>query len=125
MSQDKVWADDIFIQATAWYLELDIKIITFTSTPANPFMTISGAEIERESSRPNLYVGYYPIPPNQHYQSLLPKSSTNPSILKSNLNIQHHEKGKVLEVGQDIFSNHNAIHHLHETFTHQVEKEFV
>ena len=38
---------------------------------------------------------------------------------------QHHEKGKVLEVGQDIFSNHNAIHHLHETFTHQVEKEFV
>ena len=84
MSQDKVWADDIFIQATAWYLELDIKIITFTSTPANPFMTISGAEREREPSRPNLYVGYYPVPPNQHYQSLLPKfsyTSNNPLTL--------------------------------------------
>ena len=23
MSQDRVWADDVFIQATAWYLELD------------------------------------------------------------------------------------------------------
>ena len=35
MSQDSKWADDIFIQATAWYLELDIKIITFHPLPRN------------------------------------------------------------------------------------------
>ena len=38
---------------------------------------------------------------------------------------QHHEKGQLLEAGQEIFSNHNAIHHLHETFTKQVEKEYL
>ena len=73
MSQDKVWADDIFIQATAWYLELDLKIITYTSTPEKPFMTITGGEYSRELNKPNLYLGYYPVPPNQHYQSFLPK----------------------------------------------------
>jgi hypothetical protein len=49
------------------------------------------------------------------------------SIGKFNLHFfqQHHEKGQLLEAGQEIFSNHNAIHHLHETFTKQVEKEYL
>ena len=91
MSQDKIWADDIFIQATAWYLGLDIKIITFTSTPRNPFMTVSGGKDSSESNKPNLYVGYYPVEPYLHYQSLLPKHPNpfkNQQTLKLRKNVQ-------------------------------------
>lgn len=39
---------------------------------------------------------------------------------------QEYEKGKLLEAEiQSTFNQPKAIHHLHETFTQQVEKEFV
>ena len=39
---------------------------------------------------------------------------------------QEREKGQLLEANHSsVFHRPDAIHHLHETFTHQVEKEFV
>ena len=96
MSQDSKWADDIFIQATAWYLELDIKIITFTSTPKKPFMTISGGDDSSDFRRPKLYVGYIPVRDNEHYQSLLPKDENkNLSTLKRGINQVDNDNGSV------------------------------
>ena len=68
----RAWADNIFVQATAWYLNLDLRIIyagantegqTVTTTDGN-FSPVAGGE-----RRPLLYLGYIV---NEHYQSLLP-----------------------------------------------------
>merc|ERR1712020_683698 len=68
----RAWADNIFVQATAWYLNLDLRIIyagantegqTVTTTDGN-FSPVGGSE-----QRPLLYLGYII---NEHYQSLLP-----------------------------------------------------
>ena len=40
MTQDKVWADYIFVQATAWFLNHDIMIITTSNTEENPIINI-------------------------------------------------------------------------------------
>ena len=71
MTQDKVWADYIFIQATAWFLKHDIMIVTTSNTNENPIITISG-NIEDESipcPGATLTLG---SKSNSHYQSLLP-----------------------------------------------------
>ena len=71
MLRNYEWVDSIFIQSTAWFLGLDIIIITTTSTEDHPYITISG----------NLVGEHIPcqgIPltigskSNVHYQSLLP-----------------------------------------------------
>ena len=49
-------------------------------------MTISGGNNSSNPKRPKLYVGYYPVPPNQHYQSLLPKDENVILSLKSGTN---------------------------------------
>ena len=68
----RAWADNIFVQATAWYLNVDLRIIyagadtqgqTVTTTDGN-FSPVAGGE-----RRPLLYLGYIV---NEHYQSLLP-----------------------------------------------------
>ena len=69
---EKYWADDIFLQATAWYLNLPIRIIyagddtggrIAATTDGDFFPPIDGEQ------RPLLYLGYIV---NEHYQSLLP-----------------------------------------------------
>ena len=74
---EKYWADDTFVQATAWYLNLPIRIIyagddtegrTVATTDADFFHPIDGEQ------RPLLYLGYIV---NQHYQSLLPLVETD------------------------------------------------
>ena len=42
MAQDGIWVDHIFVQMVAWYMELDILILTTSSTPEAPFIFISG-----------------------------------------------------------------------------------
>ena len=42
MGKDGTWVDHIFIQMTAWYMTLDILILTTSSKPENPFIVISG-----------------------------------------------------------------------------------
>ena len=42
MTTDKTWVDYWFVQATAWYLQLDIWIIATSSTETHPYIGISG-----------------------------------------------------------------------------------
>ena len=68
----RAWADEIFVQATAWYLGLNLRIIyAGADTQGQTVTTIDGnfspgAGGER---RPLLHLGYIV---NEHYQSLLP-----------------------------------------------------
>ena len=72
MMKNGKWADDIFVQATALYLSLDIfLIIADSSTYDRPIAQISGDIESREvgsPGRPILFLGYIS---DKHYQSLL------------------------------------------------------
>ena len=71
MSRDGTWVDYWFVQATAWYLELDVWIVATSSTDSSPYIAISG-NIEDESipcKGPIITLG---TKSNSHYQSLLP-----------------------------------------------------
>ena len=74
MAEEGIWVDHLFVQMTAWYFELDIKILTTSSQPPNPYIVISGNvnQIPNFVSGPPLLVGNYT---NVHYQSLLPITS--------------------------------------------------
>ena len=75
MGNNGTWVDHMFIQMTAWYMELDFLILTTSSLPDNPFIIISGNinnNLELQSGPP-LILGNYT---NVHYQSLLPVHST-------------------------------------------------
>ena len=70
MVTKKPWVDFWFIQATAWYLQLDIWIITTSSTDSSPYIEISG-DLENGRypfDRPIIILG---TKSNCHYQSLL------------------------------------------------------
>ena len=42
MGQDGTWVDSVFVQVTAWYMGLDIKILTTSSKPENPYIIVTG-----------------------------------------------------------------------------------
>ena len=77
MERNKTWVDYWFIQATAWYLQLDMWIITTSSTDRSPYIEISGNLEEGgiPSERPILILG---TKSNCHYQSLLPIEMLSP-----------------------------------------------
>ena len=71
MEEDQMWVDSIFVQATAWYLKLDIWIIDTSCTDSNPYIKVSG-NIDDENipiQGPILTIG---SKSNSHFQSLLP-----------------------------------------------------
>ena len=70
MAKDGTWVDHMFIQITAWYMGLDILILTTSSQPKYPFIHISGhiANCGELKSGPPILIGNYT---NVHYQSLL------------------------------------------------------
>ena len=71
MTRDGTWVDYWFVQATAWYLELDVWIIATSSTESSPYIAISG-NIEDGAipcDGPIITIG---TKSNCHYQSLLP-----------------------------------------------------
>ena len=71
MERDGTWADSVFIQITAWLIGLDIQILTTSSKPNNPYISISGNihNPSIKSAGPPMLVGNYT---NVHYQSLVP-----------------------------------------------------
>ena len=73
MGQDGIWVDSIFVQVTAWFMGLDIKILSTSSTPEHPYILVTGDinSSSASSEGPSLLLGYYT---NVHYQSLLPLS---------------------------------------------------
>ena len=71
MLRDGTWVDYWFVQATAWYLELDIWIVATSNTENSPYIGISG-NLENGDipcSGPTITLG---TKSNSHYQSLLP-----------------------------------------------------
>ena len=71
MVTDKTWVDYWFVQATAWYLQLDIWIVSTTNTDNSPYIEINGnlADGNKTSGGPIITIG---TKSNVHYQSLLP-----------------------------------------------------
>ena len=71
MGKKGTWVDHIFIQMTAWYMNLDIMILTTSSRSEDPFIHLSGniKETPGNISGPPLILGNYT---NVHYQSLIP-----------------------------------------------------
>ena len=71
MLRNYEWVDYIFIQSTAWFLQLDIIIVTTSSTEDHPYITISGnlADERIPSQGIPFTIG---TKSNVHYQSLLP-----------------------------------------------------
>ena len=72
MQQHGPWADETFLQATALYLNLDLRIIWASENSNGQHVTtVDGLfyQVAQGESRPLLYLGYIV---NEHYQSLLP-----------------------------------------------------
>ena len=71
MMIDKEWADAMFVQATAWYLNRDIWMLPEDGKDNQPWMTISGNWQSHAVPCPGvpLLLGYNN---GLHYQSLLP-----------------------------------------------------
>ena len=69
------WADDTFIQATAWFLRVDLRIIYVEpdDMTLGGITTIAGDFEPSAQERPVLYYAYLV---NYHYQSLLPVDET-------------------------------------------------
>ena len=71
MATDKTWVDYWFIQATAWFLQLNIWIVATSSTESSPYIEVSGnmGDGKMPCDGPIITLG---TKSNVHYQSLLP-----------------------------------------------------
>jgi hypothetical protein len=71
MAVNGTWVDVWFVQATAWYLQLDIWIIATSNTEESPYIEINGNidDDTRPCNGPVITIG---TKSNCHYQSLLP-----------------------------------------------------
>ena len=68
----ETWADDIFLQITAYFLRVDLRIIyAGAKTSKEPFFTMSGKFTEDAEEIPTFFYGYIV---GKHYQSLLPQT---------------------------------------------------
>ena len=74
--QDTVWGDAIFLWCAAYFLKIDILIINAQSSETNPYTHLVGREDGGSPDIPDMCVGYT----GNHYQSLLPLSSTAASV---------------------------------------------
>ena len=72
MARDGVWVEEVFVWATAWFLNRDIWIIWDTATPQNPLSFFSGDREGMGADCPGvpLIIGHHT---DTHYQSLLPE----------------------------------------------------
>ena len=82
MGKNGTWVDHIFVQMTAWLMNLDIMILTTSSKPENPFIHLIGNTENGpgNTSSPPLILGNYT---NVHYQSLIPNHHPGAGTLKT------------------------------------------
>ena len=64
------WADMTFIHCTAWFLNMDLVIVSDACNSRNKFFKVDGFLNEDNLERLQLCLGYIT---NTHYQSILPK----------------------------------------------------
>ena len=107
MAQDGTWVDHIFVQMTAWFMGLNIMILSTSSLPKDPFIFISGNIDNTPSPSPTMLIGNYT---NVHFQSLLQNGTTlkqeekpesidievNEEELKTDDFIYRHNKEKIV-----------------------------
>ena len=115
MAQDGTWVDHIFVQMTAWFMRLDILILTTSSLPESPFIQISGnySQSEEPQIGPPILIGNYT---NVHYQSLLndnrhtkkdndeEKSSITEQGSKENDDFTYFQNGEIKRFKPPFFS---------------------
>ena len=72
MADDAVWVEEVFIWATAWFLDRDIWIVWDTATPECPITFFSGDKGGNGTACPGvpLIIGHHT---DTHYQSLKPE----------------------------------------------------
>ena len=103
MAQNGTWVDHMFVQLTAWYMELDILILTTSSKPDAPFIYISG-DIDKtggQKNGPPILLGNYT---NVHYQSLLVDQGGNEQIIDEEpTNTKIHAKESDNEIRNEDF----------------------
>ena len=77
LKKDKEWSDEVMVQATAWFTEMDIQLVMTTGMPEEPFKMIGGNMDDRIKDCPGfpMWIGYKN---NIHYQSLLPNDDEVP-----------------------------------------------
>ena len=114
--KEGTWVDHIFIQMTAWYMTLDITILTTSSKPENPFIIIKGKENDAGSGPP-LILGNYT---NIHYQSLLPKQGVTYSSKGEELS-KSQEKQKETHSSKDNITTKTNEQQTSIYATHQLE----
>ena len=95
MIRNYEWVDSTFIQATAWYLQHDIRIISTTSTKLNPFIVVSG-NLMNENVPSNQYDILLGSKPNVHFQSLLPMTEDSLMTDDTALNFSYEYNGENL-----------------------------
>ena len=78
LKKDKEWSDEVMVQATAWFTEIDIQVVWTTGMPEEPFKTIGGNMDDRAKDCPGfpMWIGYKN---SIHYQSLLPNNEKFPT----------------------------------------------
>ena len=113
MLVDTEWADGYFIQATAWYLEMDIQIMDTKCNEVEPYYTIDG-DFAGEGCSDILYIGYYS---EVHYQSLMidygnrnaevPPESLEYNSIDENLKDEDSNKNKKFKLDKDVEEKHN------------------
>ena len=99
------WADEVFMRATAWFLQLDI--VLHQNVPGCYEKTISGnINDDSSSSTTKLHLGYLL---NRHFQSLIPRLNpvveTCENAAMSQHSLKVDQKTKVCPVCKKTFKN--------------------
>ena len=87
MTIDRTWVDYWFVQATAWYLQLDIWIVATSNTEESPYIEVNGnlADGSKPSHGPMITLG---TKSNSHFQSILPIEMLHLEFRKVQINSQ-------------------------------------
>ena len=98
MTTDKTWVDYWFVQATAWYLQLNIWIVATSSTDSSPYIEVSGnlGDGTMPCDGPIVTLG---TKSNVHYQSLLPVE-----MFHFDFNINQQDPGEQIGTTRKIFN---------------------
>ena len=97
MKKNRVWADEPFVQATAWYLRFNINIVYSTNEDINnPYRVIKGNidgdfVLGQASQEKDLFLGFRL---ECHYQSLIPIQEGSAEIPSSLTNMKNISQAK-------------------------------
>ena len=109
LSKDKVWVDYWFVQATAWYFQLDLWIVDCKSRDDKPFIQVSGNldNAEESCNGPIITLG---TKSSCHYQSLLPTEILHIEFTKTvNPDIMSIPSAKIININPLDIVNEDKI----------------